>query len=753
MKKLISSPLILSAVLSATSLYATIDTYTWVGGNSDNSLSDANNWIPTDGPPGSNEAGLFDTTNNPAVCAFSDSVQIGEIITTVSGVEISVLGDLTVDLITTNANTATSFNVSPGATLSMSSPRLTTLGTVNYNFDNATFNISNNSRTGVHVSLSNGSSFLLAGSARVDSLSSSSLSDTITLNGSLTLGDSSDQLIAGSFSSNGSIVKIGSGTVTLTGTSINIGDVEVFEGTFVMNGSMTDISVLTVSSALLKGTGHLGPITAEFGGMVAPGNSIGTLHTGPATFTSNSIFQVEISPSAASLLDVTGTATLSGSVQVVQDAGTYPLSNRYEILNATSISGSFDSIMGITGYNFSLSQEGDILYLLYEIPLIPTSSLSGNALTIANDINGNEKSSTIVLLNTLTGSSLENALNSVSPARNAFGTYITEQMAFSLNTLLTSHTDLFHHVGTESNENAFVSMLTADSSNKPTQKTPKAQNDFCVWGSGFGEFSHQSASSQNPSFNYISEAALAGIDYLGGENWLLGGALGYAHTNFYEHHHAGHGHINYYLASLYARSFVGSFYFSPAVWGIFNQIENTRSIAFSGFSENAHANIFAWQLVPHLEVGYEFDLSWGHITPFTSADWAISWQRGYEEKGASPFNAKQKAKSSSMVRSETGVKFCETWEKSWGSFFLREKASYVFEKPYGVGTVNASFVGSPSNFTVAAVNQNLNLADIGIDFTVAIGKEKPISINLGYDGEFGSNYWSNQLMLTVKKAF
>ncbi|MCX6991420.1 MAG: hypothetical protein NTX49_10245 [Chlamydiae bacterium] len=87
-----------------------------------------------------------------------------------------------------------------------------------------------------------------------------------------------------------------------------------------------------------------------------------------------------------------------------------------------------------------------------------------------------------------------------------------------------------------------------------------------------------------------------------------------------------------------------------------------------------------------------------------------------------------------MMRSETGLKFSETWKKSWGAFMLKEKASYVFEKPFGTGTVNTFFVGTPSGFTVTAVNQNLNLGAIGMNFLVSVGEEKPIKVDLGLKG-------------------
>ena len=59
----------------------------------------------------------------------------------------------------------------------------------------------------------------------------------------------------------------------------------------------------------------------------------------------------------------------------------------------------------------------------------------------------------------------------------------------------------------------------------------------------------------------------------------------------------------------------------------------------------------------------------------------------------------------------------------------------------------------PGAFTVVAVNRNLNLGALGLNFLVAIGKEKPVKVDLGYEGEFGSNFWSNDLMITFSKDF
>jgi autotransporter-associated beta strand protein len=565
--------------------------------------------------------------------------------------------------------------------------------------------------------------------------------------------------IGGTIGGSGPFTKSGSGTLVLTGNNTYTGPTTVAEGFFVVDGSIVS-TLIANSGSTIKGTGLYGAITVNSGATLSPGNSIGPMYSDSVTFNPGSIFQVEIdADGSASILIVAGTATLNGgTVEIIQDVnmGNYPKSGSYEILIATGgITGSFNAISGgLPKFMFILSQVDNSLFLSYVNDTeISTVGLFGNRLRVANYLNENGSDETLFLLSNLSGSSLNSALDSISPARNAFGTYITEQTVFSLSNFLSTRLDGLRAskpVNTSSND--FTAGLTADQSEGVKRYCNPPKNSS-AWIAGFQEFSHQSASLQNPSFNYISEAVLGGFDYCNEKKDAAGFLLGYAHTHFYDDGNAGHGNINYYMGSIYGNGSIGNFYLSPAVWGVFNQIENKRQISFAGYSSRTHANIYAWQLIPHLEAGYGCSFSWGAMTPFTLADWAISWQRGYRERGDISFSAKQRAKSSSMVRSETGLKFSEKWATDWGAFFLQEKASYIFEKPFGVGTVNTAFVGDPGSFTVVAVNQNLNLGSIGLNFLFEVGKNRPVKIEFGYEGEFGSHYWSNDLMVTISKDF
>jgi hypothetical protein len=99
------------------------------------------------------------------------------------------------------------------------------------------------------------------------------------------------------------------------------------------------------NSGLVVGNGTLvGPLVNQ--GTVQPGNSIGTL-TVDGTFqqTSAGIFNVELGDGAGDLVDVSGAASLSGSLvaQAVGDV-TFELGDRYDILKAVSgVTGTFST--------------------------------------------------------------------------------------------------------------------------------------------------------------------------------------------------------------------------------------------------------------------------------------------------------------------------------------------------------------------------------------------------------------------------
>jgi uncharacterized protein with beta-barrel porin domain len=113
-----------------------------------------------------------------------------------------------------------------------------------------------------------------------------------------------------------------------------------------VNGSITS-SVLVNFGGTLGGNGTVGPTTILAGGTLSPGNSVGTLTVnGNLVFAAASLYMVEIQGNTADRTNASGTATLAGTVGVVNLGGT--LARSYTILSAAAgRSGTFDSIAAV----------------------------------------------------------------------------------------------------------------------------------------------------------------------------------------------------------------------------------------------------------------------------------------------------------------------------------------------------------------------------------------------------------------------
>ncbi len=203
----------------------------------------------------------------------------------------------------------------------------------------------------------------------------------LTGTGTLSLANTSSSAVALSVGNNnasttfsgmlkgvGSLNKIGSGVLALSGSNTYTGPTTITLGKLVVDGWLPN-SAVTVNGGTLGGTGHLSSGTVTAGGQIAPGNPLGTLHfSGGLVLSSGADMDFELdTPSTSSMISCSSltlggqqfsnfafpyTANFAPGTYYLIEAGSSPSGTL-----GTSTSGTID------GYPASLAVKGNNLVL------------------------------------------------------------------------------------------------------------------------------------------------------------------------------------------------------------------------------------------------------------------------------------------------------------------------------------------------------------------------------------------------------
>ena len=491
----------------------------------------------------------------------------------------------------------------------------------------------------------------------------------------------------------GSLVKVGTGTLALTGTNIYSGATTVNAGTLFVNGSIANSAVTVNSGATLAGIGTVGATTINSGGIFAPGTSPGTMTVqGNLAFQSGAFYLVQVNPSTASSTNVTagGSASLAGTVNAAFAAGTY-VSRTYTILSAAGgLNGTTFNALATTnlpaGFTPSLSYTATDAILNLTATLgqpsgpsgpgaLGTGGLSFNQFNVANSLNnffnnGGTLPASFVGIFGLTGANLASGLSQLSgeaaTGAQKVGFQLTDQF---LNLMLDPFVDGRSGVGGADHPALGfaperetlpddIALAYSKTLKAPPKAVPVYEPRWTVWGGAYGGSNRTTGDLANIGSHDLSAHTVGfagGFDYRLTPDTVVGLAFAGGGTDWSLAQGLGGGKSDAFQAGVYGATKSGPAYLAAA-FAFANHWMSTDRFAFG---DHLTADFNAQSYGGRLEGGYRFATPYAGITPYAAIQAQNFHTPGYTETGLIPsgFALAFNGRDATDTRSELGARF------------------------------------------------------------------------------------------------
>ncbi|HEV7736839.1 MAG TPA: autotransporter-associated beta strand repeat-containing protein, partial [Chlamydiales bacterium] len=570
----------------------------------------------------------------------------------------------------------------------------------------------------------------------------SSLQGAITNNAAVVFDQATNGTYAGNMSgSGGSLTKSGAGALNVTGTNTYGGPTNILSGDFAVNGSITT-STLTVSSgSTLSGNGHITGNVSNFG-IVSPGNSIGLLSiTGNYVQGSGSMYLVEVSPTTADRVSITGTATIepNATLSIFPYPGSYLSTIQYIVLSSSGLTGTFSSTPNnMPTLEFQVAYDNKNVYLNINVTAFAPVVAGGNVGKVAKyldtltPVSGTDLGMVFGVLRFLDMAELNQALAQLHPAPYKDLIYAQEENVFSVARGIRDH--LNGQITTNCRRNSLHN------------------NRFELWTSVFGDWAQMNNRSTkggpaNVALGYHAKGggALLGADYTFDNQCALGVMGAYSYSDVHVQQSRAQGHIDSYYGAVYAMLCNRWAFLDLACIGGYNHFDASRKIKFgvpnlTPIDRHARTKHGGWNADLHLDGGVIID-PWQviEIRPFFALDGLMVHESSFQETGAQSLNLHVDKSNNRMLRSEAGINLSKCLRTRYVKLIPEVGASVVWET-FGSGdTYRSNLVGEPGSFVVKNPNPNRTLFSPGAGLRGVFYKDRG-SFSFDYNGEFGYHY-------------
>ncbi|OGN55896.1 MAG: hypothetical protein A3D96_00420 [Chlamydiae bacterium RIFCSPHIGHO2_12_FULL_44_59] len=721
------------------------------------------------------------TTISAGTLALSGSGSIAQ------SASVAVNGTLDISAVTTGSTINT---LSGSGTIALGSKVLTITQGANNSFSGAIQNTGSVNKNGAsQLTLSGNNSYTgattistgtlaLSGAGTIETSTSTAISGTLDISavttgatvktvsgaGDILLGAKAftveqlaDSTFSGQMSGSGTFTKTGSAVLTLDGPNANTGDATVSAGTLaVLFPGILPVDVTVSPGATFRGTGLIGQLGGMFvnQGTVQPGASIGTLIIiGDYTQTSGSTLEIEINPTQADLLNISGTLFIeTGAIlSLIPEPGAYSPNTIYTIISAGSIpldTPRFTVTTSLPSFTAEAVYTANLVQLLVNALPFSQLVLSGNAAQVARCLDG----AAVVI-----GSDLDDVINRLQFMN-------LSQMTESMNSIQPSALnglDLCQ-------ESTLVRIRSAVThwESEWNQRIAPSKERLQLWNSVFYDRIVQNSMEEEPGFATHTYAVVSGINYRGVQDSFGGALLAFSHDHIHWDESRGTGGVYSYYGGIYAGkkwgvlSLNGSLCSGVSDYNIRRNIHFPQTPSFAALNRTAKHSSWGWNILGSSEAALDLialsqlEQKLFECRAFAIFDFAFLHRNRAIERGANSLNLYLNPHNAEWLRGETGLDVIIPLVSDRSNIlFVHAKGSYIFEKRFDGEFSKASFLFSRDCvMTVQGLHPSRSLLSYAVGLNARIFKDRGL-IGMEWEGENGSHYWNSTLTAEFKVAF
>ncbi|AXA71961.1 hypothetical protein CE205_15810 [Achromobacter insolitus] len=576
-----------------------------------------------------------------------------------------------------------------------------------------------------------------------------SLRGNVDNGGTLVFEQPVDAAYGGAISGNGAFIKNGAGTLGLTGDSSGFsGSTTINGGRLALNGRLGG-SISIGAGGVLGGSGTIGSgagstVTVAPGGILSPGNSIGTLTVdGDLVVQPGARFEVEANPAGADadLVRVTGSAALNGgSVAHIGANGNYGLRSSYTILAADgALSGEFDAVTSDFAFlKPTLAYDYDGRRVTLDLARNDEAMISAAATR-----NQRASAGAVDSIGIARGHQVYDAIAKMPDdkglLRSSFDQLSGEIHASAKTVLLQDSRYVRDAVGERLRSAvggvAASSAPVLASAGSGQRLAPATAKGAASWIQAMGSWSHIDSDGNAARVKSSTAGFLMGADTPVSDAWRLGMMAGYSRTDFDVQDRASSGNSDNYHLGAYGGGQWGALGLRGGVAYSWHDITTRRSVSIPSFTDRLKANYDGRTAQVFADLSYRIDTSSVSFEPFANVAYVNLKTDGYTESGGAAA-LRAKGQTTDTTFTTLGTRASSSFELAGAQAAAR--GSLGWRHAFGdVNPVAAQTLSAGNSFTVAGVPiaKDSAVIEAGVDVQIT----SRATFGLSYQGQLASS--------------